>query len=176
MRTGETPVPIPNTTVKTCAADGTMLETAWESRWMPGLYGGVAQLGEHLPCKQGVKSSNLSISTRDCTLQFGNKVSSLACRHVMKTKHYEGLWKQAFNAFETFCFRNVPWKLHIENLIQSSNWKVWNKYQDIRGVTRKCNQTNQKQAIINCKHHKPKMQRYASERNTVPAVWINWLS
>ena len=26
------------------------------------IYGGVAQLGEHLPCKQGVKSSNLSIS------------------------------------------------------------------------------------------------------------------
>ena len=26
-------------------------------------FGGVAQLGEHLPCKQGVKSSNLSIST-----------------------------------------------------------------------------------------------------------------
>ena len=30
-----------------------------------GFYGGVAQLGEHLPCKQGVKSSNLSISS--CT-------------------------------------------------------------------------------------------------------------
>ena len=28
------------------------------------LYGGVAQLGEHLPCKQGVKSSNLSVSTQ----------------------------------------------------------------------------------------------------------------
>ena len=111
-------------------------------------YGGVAQLGEHLPCKQGVKSSNLSISTRDCTLQFGNKVSSLTCRHVMKTKHYEGLWKQAFNAFETFCFRNVPWKLHIENLIQSSNREVWNKYQDIRGVTRKCNQTNQNKQLL----------------------------
>ena len=27
------------------------------------LYGGVAQLGEHLPCKQGVMSSNLTIST-----------------------------------------------------------------------------------------------------------------
>ena len=26
-------------------------------------YGGVAQLGEHLPCKQGVRSSNLLIST-----------------------------------------------------------------------------------------------------------------
>ena len=61
---GDTPVPIPNTTVKTQSADGTMLETAWESRWVPDFYGGVAQLGEHLPCKQGVKSSNLSISTR----------------------------------------------------------------------------------------------------------------
>ena len=35
MRLGETPVPIPNTMVKTYAADGTMLETAWESRWLP---------------------------------------------------------------------------------------------------------------------------------------------
>ena len=26
-------------------------------------YGGIAQLGEHLPCKQGVRSSNLLIST-----------------------------------------------------------------------------------------------------------------
>ena len=63
MRLGDTPVLIPNTMVKTLAADGTMLETAWESRWMPDYYGGVAQLGEHLPCKQGVMSSNLTIST-----------------------------------------------------------------------------------------------------------------
>ena len=35
MRAGDTPVLIPNTKVKTCAADGTMLETAWESRWLP---------------------------------------------------------------------------------------------------------------------------------------------
>ena len=41
-----------------------MLETIWESRWLLDFYGGVAQLGEHLPCKQGVKSSNLSISIR----------------------------------------------------------------------------------------------------------------
>ena len=27
-------------------------------------FGGIAQLGEHLPCKQGVRSSNLLISTR----------------------------------------------------------------------------------------------------------------
>ena len=31
----ETPVPIPHTTVKTQAADGTALETVWESRWPP---------------------------------------------------------------------------------------------------------------------------------------------
>ena len=33
------------------------------------LNGGVAQLGEHLPCKQGVKSSNLSVSIADENLQ-----------------------------------------------------------------------------------------------------------
>ena len=62
MRLGETPVPIPNTTVKTQAADGTALETVWESRRAPDQKGDVAQLGEHLPCKQGVESSNLFIS------------------------------------------------------------------------------------------------------------------
>ena len=35
MRAGVTPVPIPNTMVKTCAAENTMLETAWEDRWLP---------------------------------------------------------------------------------------------------------------------------------------------
>ena len=70
MRLGETPVPIPNTTVKTWAADGTALETMWESRWAPD-YGDVAQLGEHLPCKQGVESSNLFISTEIERFQDG---------------------------------------------------------------------------------------------------------
>ena len=31
--------------------------------WKQSHYGGVAQLGEHLPCKQGVKGSNPFIST-----------------------------------------------------------------------------------------------------------------
>ena len=35
MRPGETPVLIPNTMVKTWAADDTILETVWESRWLP---------------------------------------------------------------------------------------------------------------------------------------------
>ena len=73
MRPGVTPVPIPNTMVKTRTADGTMLETAWESRWLPD-YGGIAQLGEHLPCKQGVKGSNPFISTviEDHTMYLEN--------------------------------------------------------------------------------------------------------
>ena len=37
IRPGETPVPIPNTMVKTRVADGTALETMWESRWLPKL-------------------------------------------------------------------------------------------------------------------------------------------
>ena len=36
IRSGETPVPMPNTTVKTRSADGTALETVRESRWPPG--------------------------------------------------------------------------------------------------------------------------------------------
>ena len=35
MRLGVTPVPIPNTMVKPQTADGTALETVWESRWLP---------------------------------------------------------------------------------------------------------------------------------------------
>ena len=35
MRPGDTPVPIPNTRVKAWPADGTALETVWESRWPP---------------------------------------------------------------------------------------------------------------------------------------------
>ena len=37
IRPGETPVPIPNTMVKTWEADGTALETVWESRWLRNL-------------------------------------------------------------------------------------------------------------------------------------------
>ena len=39
MRFRDTPVLIPNTMVKTKAADDTMLATIWESRWLPDLRG-----------------------------------------------------------------------------------------------------------------------------------------
>ena len=40
-----------------------MLETAWKSRWLPDSLGGLAQLGERLPCKQEVAGSIPTIST-----------------------------------------------------------------------------------------------------------------
>ena len=43
MRFWETPVHIPNTMVKTKAADDTILETVWESRWLPDSNGLIAQ-------------------------------------------------------------------------------------------------------------------------------------
>ena len=79
------PVPIPNTEVKLCSGEDTLRETVRENSSMPtqdkkerikpflgpekkekttNLYGGVAQLGEHLPCKQGVMGSNPIISTK----------------------------------------------------------------------------------------------------------------
>ena len=80
------PVPIPNTEVKLCSGENTLRETVREDSSMltrsgerrypfsktdkkvKKLYaernfGGVAQLGEHLPCKQGVMGSNPIIST-----------------------------------------------------------------------------------------------------------------
>ena len=81
MRIGETPVHIPNTMVKPYPAWDTAPATVWESRWLPGFYlrnlhitkrifmplvpGGIAQLGEHLPCKQGVRGSNPLTSIGD---------------------------------------------------------------------------------------------------------------
>ena len=45
-------------------------------------YGGVAQLGEHLPCKQGVKSSNLFISTMDGKNQLGRTLNGLIAQQA----------------------------------------------------------------------------------------------
>ena len=61
---GDTPVPIPNTTVKTQAVDGTWWAAAWESRWSPKSYGLIAQLGERLPCTQEVRGSIPLVSTK----------------------------------------------------------------------------------------------------------------
>ena len=54
-----------------------VLETAvqGERGRRPGHRGGVAQLGEHLLCKQGVIGSNPFISTRPCKEEAGERES-----------------------------------------------------------------------------------------------------
>ena len=42
--------------------------TNMENKSKTQFYGGVAQLGEHLPCKQGVMGSNPIISTKQAKL------------------------------------------------------------------------------------------------------------
>ena len=78
MRSGETHVPIPNTYLM-LAWEGEDLSGRWyyagdgmgeqaaagahlKGKSVEDTDGDVAQLGEHLPCKQGVKGSNPSIS------------------------------------------------------------------------------------------------------------------
>ena len=46
-----------------------------------GLNGDVAQLGEHLPCKQGVESSNLLVSIRKQFLVFEYNKCTLKISH-----------------------------------------------------------------------------------------------
>ena len=52
-----TPVSIPNTKVKLLEANGTAWETVWESKWLPGLYGSLAQSVEHMTFNHGVRGS-----------------------------------------------------------------------------------------------------------------------
>ena len=58
MRPGDTPVPIPNTMVKTRTADGTILETIWESRWLPDYMGLQLSRLERTPDKREVGGSS----------------------------------------------------------------------------------------------------------------------
>ena len=45
------------------ATASSVAESRFDHREVPEKHGGVAQLGEHLPCTQGVKGSNPFIST-----------------------------------------------------------------------------------------------------------------
>ena len=50
---GETPVPIPNTVVKTSSADDTARETVWESRSLPGFLGEFEGLSQEFVADSG---------------------------------------------------------------------------------------------------------------------------
>ena len=58
--------------------------------------GGVAQLGEHLPCKQGVKSSNLSISTREAAKRTSGPTDSQSRRSTPMQPNKKTLREASF--------------------------------------------------------------------------------
>ena len=76
IRSGETPVPIPNTTVKTRAAESTILATVWEDRWLPD--------------KKESKGSDIDHrmerlpSIDDClSSQKAKQISSISTKHLL---------------------------------------------------------------------------------------------
>ena len=50
-------------------------EHLFSSQVLPDFFGGIAQLGEHLPCKQGVSGSIPLTSTTQQNAEFRSKVS-----------------------------------------------------------------------------------------------------
>ena len=68
MRPWETPVPIPNTTVKTWAAENTMLETAWEDRWVPD------PIKKYLSMIRGFEISSLRMTDKTVKTYLENRI------------------------------------------------------------------------------------------------------
>ena len=72
-------------------------------------YGGVAQLGEHLPCKQGVRSSILLISTSvsqsETRSYTGKKATTAVCLQIASRSRFceaksevcADQWSESFN-------------------------------------------------------------------------------
>ena len=48
------------------------------------LNGGLAQLGEHLPCKQGVESSNLLVSIGNCLFNKNGWLQTYLENRILK--------------------------------------------------------------------------------------------
>ena len=66
-------------------------------------YGGIAQLVEHLLCKQGVKSSNLFISTKNRSIDFfGWPILFLSCSKRRRFRYQMPHSKKVCNATQIF--------------------------------------------------------------------------
>ena len=104
MRLGVTPVPIPNTMVKTQAADGTMLETAWKSRWLPESLWGCSSVG------------------RAPALQAGGQGFESPHLHSIERSIARKTCKQQVAYRPKIRFVNFG-KLYLENFIQRDNYK-----------------------------------------------------
>ena len=95
MRLGDTPVPIPNTTVKTQAVDGTWWAAAWESRWSP-------ESNFFFHVKSVMVGMAQLVSAPDCG-SGGRGFESLRVHHIKnQQKCWFFLCSCGFSAFLTF--------------------------------------------------------------------------
>ena len=85
MRSGATRVPIPNTRVKAGTADGTALETVWESRRLPDQK---KEEKESVQERKHVGRRGLSSAGRAPALQAGGReFESLSLHGILKKIH-----------------------------------------------------------------------------------------
>ena len=106
-------------------------------------YGGVAQLGEHLPCKQGVKSSNLSISI--CRKQLNESESKtkleFSARQFTNLNERKWVWLSEHTMYLENCILKIWYKVQTEKF--ETNIKTSEVLHE--SVT---NQTKNKQLLI----------------------------
>ena len=107
MRSGATPVPIPNTMVKTWTADGTALETVWESRWPPNLKE-KDEDGNAVEVKNKYRYGRTTIRRANPISRAVLLTLGLPVIRVQKKFWVLMTDKQSV--------RNVPWKLHTEKI------------------------------------------------------------
>ncbi len=101
---GVTPVPIPNTMVKTQAADGTALETVWESRWLPEF----EKRKLVLPVIRGLKGFSFLMTDETSSQSVYMRLKPFFGRVQAR---YETEYFTALNAsiqHRKYSFRNVP--------------------------------------------------------------------
>ena len=85
------------------------------------LYGGVAQLGEHLPCKQGVKSSKLSVSTAT-DLKIGSVVKSTCHeKFSLREKACTCCGQSSISCMGNASALLIYYSLYLENFIQNDD-------------------------------------------------------
>ena len=103
--------------------------------------GGVAQLGEHLPCKQGVKSSNLSVSIG--SFKTGGTVSLYLENRILKNLKYQRLIFaknkdcQDDKTSEAVCETNSKQKHVIEKITNQPYMQryAWNTVRGVSGYS-----------------------------------------
>ena len=117
---------------------------------MPDYHGGVAQLGEHLPCKQGVMSSNLTISIAESNLESPSRQApdELRARRFAK-----------LNEVFSSLVERTNHHTYLENRILNQRKNILFEYQDIRGTSKDVKLKN---------NLEPRVQRYAPEEMEQP--------